>query len=85
MFMVKVAQSRPTLCEPMDYAVHGTPEYWSGQPFPSLGDLSNPGIKPRSPALQADSLPAEPQAKPNVNWMGIILKVELCTLSDTVG
>ena len=61
------------------------PEYWSGQSFPSLGDLSNPGIKPRSPALQVDSLPAEPQAKPNVNWMGIILKVELCTLNDTVG
>ena len=31
-------------------------EYWSGLPFPSLGDLSNPGIEPRSPALWADSL-----------------------------
>ena len=40
------------------------PEYWSGQPFPSPGDLPNPGIEPRSPALQADSLPAEPQRKP---------------------
>ena len=40
------------------------PEYWSGQPFPSPGDLPNPGIKPRSPALQADSLPAEPPGKP---------------------
>ena len=40
------------------------PEYWSGSPFPSPGDLPNPGIKPRSPALQADSLPAEPQGKP---------------------
>ena len=37
------------------------PEYWSEQPFPSPGDLPNPGIEPRSPALQADSLPAEPQ------------------------
>ena len=36
------------------------PEYWSGQPFPSPGDLPNPGVEPRSPALQADSLPAEP-------------------------
>ena len=36
------------------------PEYWSGKPFPSLGDLSNPGIKPKSPALQADSLLGEP-------------------------
>ena len=33
---------------------------WSGLPFPSPGDLSNPGIKPKSPTLQADSLPAEP-------------------------
>ena len=43
------------------------PEYCSGWPFPSLGDLSNPGIKPRSPALQADSLPAEPQGKWGLN------------------
>ena len=41
------------------------PEYWSGQPFPSSGDLPNPGIKPRSPALWADSLPAEPRGKPS--------------------
>ena len=32
-------------------------EYWSGLPFPSLGDLPDPGIEPRSPALQADDLP----------------------------
>ena len=31
-------------------------EYWSGLPFPSPGDLPNPGIEPRSPALQADAL-----------------------------
>ena len=35
-------------------------EYWSGLPFPSPGDLPNPGIKPGSPTLQADSLPSEP-------------------------
>jgi len=35
-------------------------EYWSGLPFPSPGDLPNPGIEPRSPALQADALPSEP-------------------------
>ena len=40
-------------------------EYWSGLPFPSLGDLLNPGIKPGSPALQADALPSEPSEKPN--------------------
>ena len=39
-------------------------EYCSGLPFPSPGDLPNPGIEPRSPALQADSLPTELQGKP---------------------
>ena len=34
-------------------------EYWSGFPFPSPGDLPDSGIEPRSPALQADSLPAD--------------------------
>ena len=52
------------------WSIHGIlmefsrPEYWSGKPFPSPGDLPNPGIEPKSPALQADSLPAEPQ--PNI-------------------
>ena len=36
------------------------PEYWSWLPFPSPGDLPNPGSKPGSPALQADALPSEP-------------------------
>ena len=40
------------------------PEYWSGQPLSSPGDLPNPGIEPRPPALQVDSLPAEPPGKP---------------------
>ena len=35
-------------------------DYWSGEPCPSPGDLPNPGIKPRSPTLQADSLPSKP-------------------------
>ena len=35
-------------------------EYWSGFPFPSPGDLPDPGIKPESLALQADTLPSEP-------------------------
>ena len=38
-------------------------EYWSGLSFPSPGDLPNPGIKPRSPILQSDSLPADPPGK----------------------
>ena len=39
-------------------------EFWSGLPFPSPGDLPNPGIEPRFPALQADALPSEPLGKP---------------------
>ena len=64
------------------------PEYWSGQPFPSPGDLPNPGMEPRSPTLQADALPAGPQTslvaqlvkdlpamwEPGFNpWVGTIL------------
>ena len=39
-------------------------EYWSGLPFPSPGDLPDPGIEPRSPSLQADTLPSEPPGNP---------------------
>ena len=59
----EVAQSCPTLCDPMDcsppgYTIHGISrqEYWSGVPFPSPGDLPESGIEPWSPALQADYL-----------------------------
>ena len=55
-------------CDPMNSMACQTPlsmgfsrhEYWSGLPFPSPGDLPDPGIEPGSPALQADSLPTEP-------------------------
>ena len=64
---VLVAQSCPTLCNPMDCSppgssVHGILQarYWSWLPFPSPGDLPNLGIKPRPPTLQAGSLPSEP-------------------------
>ena len=40
-------------------------EYWSGLPFPSPGDLPNPGIEPRSPTFQADALTSEPPGKPH--------------------
>ena len=40
------------------------PEYWSGEPFSSPGDLPNSGIEPRSLTLQAGSLPSEPPGKP---------------------
>ena len=49
-------------------------EYWSGLPFPPPGDLPNPGIKPGSPALQADPLLPEPPGKPitalHLLWWG---------------
>ena len=65
--------------------------YWSGLPFPSQGDLPNPGIEPRSPALQADALPSEPPGKPKdrfIPWYFIIFIamvnriVSLISLSD---
>ena len=46
------------------------PEHWSGYPFPSPGDLPKPEIEPRSPTLQVDSLPAEPQGKPKNTGVG---------------
>ena len=63
-----VAQSCPTLFDPMDCIAHQAPpsmgfsrqEYWSGLPFPSPGDLPDSGIEPGSPSLQADALPSKP-------------------------
>ena len=69
---VKVAQSCPTLRVLMDNTVHGILQarILEWVPFPSPGDPSNPGIKPRSLALQVDSLPDEPQGKPkNTGWV----------------
>ena len=70
--MSSVDESCLTLCDPMDYTVHGILQSrileWVA--FPSPGDLPNPGIEPRTPALQADSLPAEPQGKPKNTGVG---------------
>ena len=44
-------------------------EYWYGLPFPSPGNLPDPGIKPRSPALQAESLPSEPPGELTVLYL----------------
>ena len=70
---VKVAQLCPTLCDSL-----GLQSPWKspGQNTgvashsPSPGDLPNPEIKPRSPALQVDSLPAEPQEEAQEYWSG---------------
>ena len=73
-----VTQLCPTLCNPMDCRAHQAPlsmgfsrqEYWDGLPFPSPGDLPDPGIKSTSPvspvssALQEDSLPLVPPGSP---------------------
>ena len=75
--LCSVTQLCPTLCNPMAVA-HQAPlsmgfsrlEHWSGLPCPSLWDLPNPGIEPRSPALQADSLPPEPPGKPKNPGVG---------------
>ena len=67
----KSLQLCPTLCDPMDSSPQAPlstgfsrEESWSGLPFPSPGDLPDPGIEHRPPALQADSLPSEPPGKP---------------------
>ena len=72
------AQSCLTLCDPMDGKASlpvefSREEYWSGLPFPSPGDLPNPGIKSGSPILQADSLPSERYQGSfllSLNWKG---------------
>ena len=76
---MKVAQSCPTVCEYMDYTVCGIVQarILEWVTFPSPGDLPNPGIEPRSPTLQAHSLPAKPQGKPRsyLNWNNRIFLV----------
>ena len=69
-----VAKSCSTLATPMTVACQAPlsmgfsrQEYWSGLPFPSPGNLSNPGIKPGSPPLQADSSLSESPGKPQFN------------------
>ena len=66
----EAAQSCPTLCHPMDcslprFSIQGIfqARILEWVPFPSPQDLPNPGIKPRSPALEADTLPSEPPGK----------------------
>ena len=103
-----VAQSCPTLCDPMDCTACQAPlsmgfsrqEYWSGLPFPSPGDLPDPGIEPGSPAFQSDALPTELLGKPlkevgedqslRSKTLGILLLLSLISfhtrrgLSDTM-
>ena len=55
-------------------------ECWGGLPFPSPGDLPDPGIKPGSPTLQADALPSEPPGKPLM--MGLVTLKKKKTLKS---
>ena len=77
-----VAQLCLTLCDLMDYSPLGSPsmefsrqEYCSGLLFPPPGDLPNSGIEPRSPALQADSLPSEPPGKPKNTGLSLLQRI----------
>ena len=76
-FSAKLLQLCPILCDTMNcslsaFSIHGILQArileWVAMPSP--GDLPNPGIEPRSPALQADSLPLEPQGKPKNTGVG---------------
>ena len=75
----EVAQSCPTLCDPTDCSLPGSSIHgmfqakvleWTAIASPQ--DLPNPGIKPRSPALQADALPSEPRGKSLYNMNSIV-------------
>ena len=76
--LLKIAQSCPTLCNPMGYTVCGI--LWARilewVSFPSPEDLPNSGIKPRSPRLQSDSLPAEAPGKPKNTGVGSLFLLQ---------
>ena len=80
---VLVAQSCPTLCDPIDCSppgssVHGIPQarILEWLPFPSPGGLPDSGIKSGSPTLQADYLPSEPPEKP--------MKITVCAQLEQI-
>ena len=73
-----VAQSCPTVCDPMDCSPQvplsmefSRQEYWSGLPFLSPRGLPDPGIEPGSPAFQADTLTSKPPRKPMLALLGL--------------
>ena len=75
-YKVLVAKSCLTLTTPWAVACQAPlsmeisrQEYWNGLPFPTPGNRPNPEVKPRSPALQADSLPSEPPGKPLIPYI----------------
>ena len=83
----ELAQSCLTLCNPRTVDHQALPSMgfsrqgcWSGLPFPSPGELSDPGIKPRSPALRAGALPSEPPGKPYQMYMISVYCLPFCRL-----
>ena len=84
-----VTWSCPTLCNPMNCSREAPlamefsrQEYWSGLPCLPLGDLSNPGIEPRSLILQVDSLLSEPPGKPKNTGVGSLSLLQGIFLSQ---
>ena len=78
-----VAQPCPTLVTPGTVAHQASlsmgfsrQEYWSGLPFPFPGDLPDPGLEPRSPALEADALTSEPPGKPFLNEPDVLFQLD---------
>ena len=85
-----VAQSCPIFCDSTDCSPPGSSVHGDspgkntgvGCPGPPPGDLPNPGIKPRSPTLQADSLPAEPEGKPKNTGVGSLFLLQRIFLTQ---
>ena len=69
-------------CSSTGSSVHGIfqARIWSGLTCPPPGDLRSPGLKPRSPALQANALPAEPQGKPYPSLIVVICQSQVPSL-----
>ena len=73
----------PTLCDPMDYIAHQAPlsmefsrqEYWSGLPFPTPGDLPDPGVESASSALAGGLFAFVPPGKPHWLASGLFILV----------
>ena len=83
---MKAAQLLLTLFNPMDYIAHEILQArileWIAIPFSRAGDLPNPGIEPRSPALQVDSLLAEPPGKPKNTGVGSLFLLQCIFLTQ---
>ena len=83
-YVCLVTQSCPTLCDPCGLLParllcpwgFSRQEYWSGLPCPPPGDLPNPGIKPRSPKFQVDSLLSEPPGNPKNTRVGSLFLLQ---------